>query len=126
MKTLFTLLVMQLVCCITFASTPTDNKKITVNGLDQSYYRIVPMPDGGSLLVSNNNLSSTHMLIRLNAQGQAQWTKSFIAQAGASYFHDAGPFADNSIYVVYGKDGYGDYFIIKLTAAGEVQWTDEF
>lgn len=126
MKTLFTLLVMQLVCCITFATTPTDNKKISVNGQSFSHYRVVPMPDGGSLLVSCNNMASTQEVIRLNPQGQTQWAKSFMARPDVSYFHDAGAFADNSIYVVYGKDGYGDYFIIKLTADGQVEWTDEF
>lgn len=124
MRSLFLLLVSQLFCSYIFAVDAVVNKKISVNSEALSLYRIIPMPDGGSLLVSRTNTGNTQKIIRSDAQGQIIWAKS-LYQQGATFLHAAGVFADSSIYVIYGVHNDGHYFIVKLSDMGTVQWTNE-
>src|ERR1043165_3085429 len=122
------LLALMAVACLlqsTFAG-PVDNQKIKINNSDFNYYRIVPMPDNGSLLVSRSNTNNRQIVIRLNSSNQLQWSKTFDSP-DLHYFYDAGVFPDTSIYIIYGDEsGYGQFYIMKLSQQGSVLWTDKF
>ncbi len=98
-----------------------NNLLVKVDNNDNSNYLIVPMPDGGSLMVSRNDYDPN--VIRLDNLNQVQWSKVFDNMSGY-LLYDAGSYHDNSIYLIYWQNG--KFVVLKLDAQGAVLWVDEF